>query len=135
MFRSIAEHDDGNVSAALLFPNAHNRDLSVLSSHGKAYDLDHVTFEFKPVGKEPLAGECMSPEVAKKLGARIGEEKFKKQSLREFLTPKTELKVDDASVILVSRENRSIVGKKGNYTVLRLPKITPFAAVNSSIRL
>ena len=31
MFRSIAEHDDGNVSAALLFPNAHNRDLSVLS--------------------------------------------------------------------------------------------------------
>ena len=122
LFRSIAEHDDGNVSAALLFPNAHNRDLSVLSSNGKAYDLDHVTFEFKPVGKEPLAGDCMSPEVAKKLGARIGEEKFKKQSLREFLTPKTEFKVDDASVILVSRENRSIVGKKGNYTVLRLPK-------------
>ena len=53
----------------------------------------------------------MSPEVAKKLGARIGEEKFKKQSSASFYS-KTEFKVDDASVILVSRENRSIVGKK-----------------------
>ena len=33
--------------------------------------------------------------------------------------------MDDASVILVSRENRSIVGKKGNYTILRLPKGHP----------
>ena len=123
MFRSIAEHDDGNVSAALLFPNAHNRDLSVLSSNGKANDLDHVTFQFKPVAREPLAGDCMSPEVAKKFAARIGEDKFKKQSLREFLSPKADFKVDDASVILVSRENRSIVGKKGNYTVLRLSLI------------
>ncbi|MEK9773939.1 MAG: hypothetical protein VW576_10300, partial [Opitutae bacterium] len=98
LFRSIADQDEGNVSAALLFPNAHNRDLSVLSSNGKAYDLDHVTFEFKPLAKEPLAGDCMSPEVAKKLGTRIGEEKFKKQSLREFLTPQMEFKVDEASV-------------------------------------
>ena len=125
LFRSIAENDEGNVSAPLLFPNAHNRDLSVLSSNGKAYEFDHMTFEFKPLAKEPLAGDCMSPVVAKKLGERIGEEKFKRQSLREFLTPKAEFSVDDASVILVSRENRSIVGKKGNYTVLRLPKGNP----------
>ena len=39
-----------------------------------------------------------------------------------FLTPKMEFSEDDASVILISRENRSIVGKKGNRTVLRLPK-------------
>ena len=122
LFRSIAKNEEGNVSAAFLFPNAHNRDLSVLSSNGKAYELDHVTFKYKPLAKEPLAGDCMSPVVAKKLGERIGEKKFKKQSLRQFLLPKMEFKVDEASVILVSRENRSIVGKKGNYTVLRLPK-------------
>lgn len=33
-----------------------------------------------------------------------------------------EYSVDEASVILISKENRSIVGQKGNRTVLRLPK-------------
>ena len=53
----------------------------------------------------------MSPRSPRNWEQELGRRNFK-QSLREFLTSKTEFKVDDASVILVSRENRSIVGKK-----------------------
>jgi len=117
LFQSIADYDEANPNSALLFPNAHNRHLSVLSSDGNAYDFDHVTFKFDRLNKEPIASECISPEASKRWGPKELE-----KNLREFLTPKMEFSVDEASVILISKENRSIVGKKGNRTVLRLPK-------------
>ena len=117
LFQSIADYDEANPSSALLFPNAHNRHLSVLSSDRNAYDFDHVTFKFDRLKKEPIASECISPEASKRWGP-----KELKKTLREFLTPKMEFSVDEASVILISKENRSIVGQKGNSTVLRLPK-------------
>jgi len=119
IFRGIASHDDSNSSTALLFPNAHNRHLSVLSSDGTAYDFDHVTFRYNPLEKEPIAKDCMKP------GIKLRNQELKNKTLRSFLTPKAEFSEDDASVILISRENRSIVGKKGNRTVLRLPKGSP----------
>jgi hypothetical protein len=116
-FQSIADYDEGNLSSALLFPNAHNRHLSVLSSDGNAYDFDHVSFKFDPLKKESVASKCISPEALKGWGSKALE-----KTLREFLAPKMEFSADEASVILISKENRSIVGKKGNRTVLRLPK-------------
>ena len=117
LFQSIADYDEANPRSALLFPNAHNRHLSVLSSDGNAYDFDHVTFKFDRLNKEPIASKCISPEASKRWGPKELE-----KTLREFLTPKMEYSVDEASVILISKENRSIVGQKGNRTVLRLPK-------------
>ena len=35
LFQQLADHDDEIIQSALLFPNAQNRDLSVLSSNGK----------------------------------------------------------------------------------------------------
>lgn len=122
LFQSIADYDEANPSSALLFPNAHNRDLSVLSSDGKAYDFDHVTFAYKPLQKEPVASECMSPGALKGWGSKLNKKEMNEKTLREFLTPEMEFSVDEASVILISKENRSIVGQKGNRTVLRLPK-------------
>ena len=55
LFQSIADYDEANPRSALLFPNAHNRHLSVLSSDGNAYDFDHVTFKFDRLNKEPIA--------------------------------------------------------------------------------
>ena len=117
LFQSIADYDEANPNSALLFPNAHNRHLSVLSSDGNAYDFDHVTFKFDRLNKEPIASKCISPEASKRWGPKELE-----KTLREFLKPKMEFSVDEASVILISKENRSIVGQKGNRTVLRLPK-------------
>ena len=64
----------------------------------------------------------MSPGALKGWGSKVSEKELKNKTLREFLTPKAEFSEDDASVILISKENRSIVGQKGNRTVLRLPK-------------
>jgi hypothetical protein len=122
LFQSIADYDEANPSSALLFPNAHNRHLSVLSSDGKAYDFNHVTFAYKPLQNEPVASECMSPGALKGWGSKLNKKEMSEKTLREFLTPDMEFSVDEASVILISKENRSIVGQKGNRTVLRLPK-------------
>jgi hypothetical protein len=122
LFQAIADHDESKVTSALLFPNAHNRHLSVLGSNGKAYDFDHVSFTYKPLEKEPIAKDCMSPGALKGWGSKVSENEVKNKTLREFLTPKLEFSVDQASVILISKESRTIVGKKGNRTVLRLPK-------------
>ena len=122
LFQSIADYDEANPSSALLFPNAHNRHLSVLSSNGKAYDFNHVTFAYKPLQNEPVASECMSPGALKGWGSKLNKKEMSEKTLREFLTPEMEFSVDEASVILISKENRSIVGQKGNRTVLRLPK-------------
>ena len=122
LFQQLADHNDEIIQSALLFPNAQNRDLSVLSSNGKAYDFDHVSFAYKSLKSEPIAKECMSPGALKGWGSKVSEKELKNKTLREFLTPKAEFSVDDASVILISKENRSIVGQKGNHTVLRLPK-------------
>jgi hypothetical protein len=121
-FQSIADYEEANPSSALLFPNAHNRHLSVLSSDGKAYDFDHVTFAYKPLQNEPVASECMSPGALKGWGSKLNIKEMSEKTLREFLTPEMEFSMDEASVILISKENRSIVGQKGNRTVLRLPK-------------
>ena len=122
LFQAIADHDESKVTSALLFPNAHNRHLSVLGSNGKAYDFDHVSFTYKPLEKEPIAKDCMSPGALKGWGSKVSENEVKNKTLREFLTPKLEFSVDQASVILISKESRTIVGKKGNRTILRLPK-------------
>ena len=49
LFQQLADHDypANCVFSSLLFPNAQNRDLSVLSSNGKAYNFDHVSFAYK----------------------------------------------------------------------------------------
>ena len=124
LFQQLADHDypANCVFSSLLFPNAQNRDLSVLSSNGKAYNFDHVSFAYKSLKNEPIAKECMSPGALKGWGSKVSEKELKSKTLREFLTPQVEFSEDDASVILISRENRSIVGQKGNRTVLRLPK-------------
>ena len=122
LFQAIADHDESKVTSALLFPNAHNRHLSVLGSNGKAYDFDHVSFTYKPLEKEPIAKDCMSPGALKGWGSKVNENGVNNKTLREFLTPKLEFSVDQASVILISKESRTIVGKKGNRTILRLPK-------------
>jgi hypothetical protein len=122
LFQQLADHDDEIIQSALLFPNAQNRDLSVLGTNGKAYDFHHVSFEYKSLKNEPIAKECMSPGALKGWGSKVSEKELKNKTLREFLTPKAEFSEDDASVILISKENRSIVGQKGNRTVLRLPK-------------
>ena len=124
LFQQLADHDypANCVFSSLLFPNAQNRDLSVLSSNGKAYNFDHVSFDYKSLKSEPIAKECMSPGALKGWGSKVSEKELKSKTLREFLTPQVEFSEDDASVILISRENRSIVGQKGNRTVLRLPK-------------
>ena len=121
LFQSIADHGESKTTSALLFPNAHNRHLSVLSSDGNAYDVDHVSFQYNRLEQEPYAKNCMSPGALKGRGSKVSEKEGEK-TLREFLTPMMEYSVDEASVILISKENRSIVGKKGNHTVLRLPK-------------
>ena len=117
LFQSLADPNESKVSSAFLFPNAHNRHLSVLSSDGNAYDFDHVTFKYNRLQNQPVASECMSPGALKGWGPKERE-----TTLREFLTPQLEFSVDEASVILISKENRSVVGQKGNRTVLRLPK-------------
>ena len=60
LFQQLADHDGEIIQSALLFPNAQNRDLSVLGSNGKAYDFDHVSFAYKSLKNEPIAKECMS---------------------------------------------------------------------------
>jgi len=114
LFASLADVSENQVHASYLFPNAQNRNLSVVDTGGAAYEFDQVNFNYRRLPTEPLARDCQGVPALKE---RLGE-----QSLREFLTPHAEFSVDDASVILVSQENRSIVGQKGNRTVLRLPK-------------
>ena len=95
LFEAIAEVDDTNINATLLFPAMRNRNLRVINGD-KNFDFTKFGFEFKPTVKDA--------------------------KLEKLLTVKREFSVDDASVILTSHEDRSVVGKKGKYTVLRLPK-------------
>ena len=122
LFKALADLGDAKVQRALLFPNAQNRHLSVLAGMGSAYDFDHVDFVFNDLDGEPLARDCMSPPAKNGHGRSVTEEELGDKTLREFITPHAEFSVDEASVVLVSKENRGIVGKAGNRTVLRLPK-------------
>lgn len=121
-FKALAELGNEKVQGSLLYPNAQNRHLSVLTGAGDAYDFDHVDFVFNDLDGEPLARDCMSPPAKNGHGRSVTEEELGDKTLREFLTPHAEFSVDEASVILVSKENRSVVGRSGNRTVLRLPK-------------
>ena len=125
LFKGLVEVGETKVQASLLFPNASNRELSVCSSNGSTYELDHLKFSFKKLIKEARAVDCMTAANLASQGAKVSKQNLGEKTLRQFLTPKAEFSVDDASVLLVSRENRSIVGKKGNYTILRLPKGHP----------
>ena len=125
LFKGLAEVGETKVQSSLLFPNASNRELSVCSSNGSTYEFDHLTFSFKKLIKEPLAMDCMTAANLASRGAKVSKQNLGEKTLREFLAPQMEFSVDDASVLLVSRENRSIVGKKGNHTVLRLPRGNP----------
>ena len=125
LFKGLAEVGDEKVLGSVLYPNASNRELSVCSSHGSTYEFDHLKFSFHKLEKDPLAVDCMTAANLASQGAKVSKQNLGEKTLRQFLTPKAEFSVDDASVILVSRENRSIVGKKGNYTILRLPKGHP----------
>ena len=95
LFEAIADVNDTNVNSALLFPAKRNRNLRVINGD-KNFDFTKFGFEFKPTEADA--------------------------KLKRKLTVKPEFSVDEASVILTSHEHRSIVGKKGRRTVLRLPK-------------
>lgn len=95
LFQAIADVDDTAVQAARLFPAKSDRHLRVINGD-QAYSFTKFGFEFQPIEKD--------------------------QALEKKLTPHAEFTVDAASVILVSKENRKIVGRQGNRTVLRLPK-------------
>ena len=95
LFQAVAELDDQTVTSALLFPAKRNRHLRVINGDSW-YDFTKFGFDFQATHAD--AG------------------------LKKKLTVRPEFEVDDASVILISHENRAIVGKKSNRTVLRLPK-------------
>lgn len=95
LFKSIAGVEDADAQSALLFPAKRNRNLRVINGE-QCYDFTKFDFEFESTGADA--------------------------ALKEKLTVHPEFTVDEASVILVSRESRAIVGKPGNRTVLRLPK-------------
>lgn len=95
LFKALAGSEDKNVSSALLFPAKRNRNLRVINGDTH-FEFSKFHFDFQLT--EPDAG------LAKKLEVH------------------PEFSVDEASVILLSKETRSIVGQKGNRTVLRLPK-------------
>ncbi len=95
LFKAIADVDDNHVSSALLFPAKRNRNLRVINGD-ENFDFTKFGFEY------------IKTEADAKLAARLAVH--------------SEFTVDEASVILVSKEDRSIVGKKGERTVLRLPK-------------
>lgn len=95
IFQAIAGTNDTKINSALLFPAKDNRHLNVING-SQNYDFTQFGFEF----------QVTKPNV----------------KLAEKLTPHAEFSVDDASVILVSKESRAIVGKQGKRTVLRLPK-------------
>jgi hypothetical protein len=122
LFQAVADLDDAEVHGASLYPNARNRNLSVVSLSGPAYEFDQVDFTFRALDPEPMASECISPPAIHGPGASVNKQEVDGRTLREFLTPDADFSVDEASVVLVSREDRSIVGKQGNRTVLRLPK-------------
>jgi hypothetical protein len=95
LFKALAGVNDTDVNSALLFPAKRNRHLRVINGQ-QFYDFTKFGFEFKEAEADP--------ELKKKLSVH------------------PEFEVDEASVILVSKEKRSIVGKSGNQTRLRLPK-------------
>ena len=95
LFKALAEVDSTDVSSALLFPAKRNRHLRVINGD-QFYDFTQFGFEFNAA--EPSA------------------------ELKQKLTVHAEFQVDEASVILISKENRGIVGQSGNHTRLRLPK-------------
>ena len=99
LFKAIAkveaEVGDTAINSALLYPAKRNRHLRVLNGE-QAYDFTQFGFEFEPT----------KPDA----------------ELEKKLTVHPEFSVDEASVILVSKESRAIVGKPGNRTRLRLPK-------------
>ncbi|MGB2560244.1 MAG: hypothetical protein ACPIG6_06585 [Akkermansiaceae bacterium] len=95
LFKSIAEVDSTEVNSALIFPAKRNRHLRVINGE-QFYDFTKFDFAF-----EPTAADA---------------------ALEAKLTVHPEFTVDEASVVLISKENRGLVGKQGNHTVLRLPK-------------
>ncbi len=95
LFEAIANVNDTNVTQALLFPAKRNRNLRVVNGD-QNYDFTQFGFEFEATEADD--------ELKKKLAVH------------------PEFSVDEASVVLVSEEDRSIVGQKGRHTVLRLPK-------------
>ena len=95
LFKAIAKVEDTAVNSALLYPAKRNRHLRVLNGE-QSYDFTQFDFDFQPT----------KPDA----------------SLRKKLTVHPEFSVDEASVILESKEARSIVGKQGRGIRLRLPK-------------
>jgi len=95
LFKSLAEVDDTDVNSALLFPAKRNRHLRVINDE-QLYDFTKFDFQFKEAERDA--------------------------ELKQKLIVHSEFQVDEASVILISKENRSIVGQSGNHTRLRLPK-------------
>ena len=95
LFKAIAKVEDTAVNSALLFPAKRNRHLRVLNGE-QSYDFTQFDFDFQPTKADA--------------------------SLRKKLTAHPEFSVDEASVILESKEARSIVGKQGRGIRLRLPK-------------
>ena len=88
LFQQLADHNDEIIQSALLFPNAQNRDLSVLSSNGKAYDFDHVSFAYKSLKSEPIAKECMSPGALKGWGSKVSERNLRAKPFVSSSLPK-----------------------------------------------
>ena len=95
LFKAIAKVEDTAVNSALLYPAKRNRHLRVLNGE-QSYDFTQFDFDFQPTKADA--------------------------SLRKKLTVQPEFSVDEASVILESKEARSIVGKQGRGIRLRLPK-------------
>ena len=95
LFQSIADIDSADVNSALIFPAKRNRHLRVINGD-QYYDFTKFGFAFEPTEADA---------------------EFKSK-----LTVHPEFSVDEASVVLVSKENRRIVGQRGKHTVLRLPK-------------
>ena len=95
LFKAIAKVEDTAVNSALLYPAKRNRHLRVLNGE-QSYDFTQFDFDFQPTKADA--------------------------SLRKKLTVQPEFFVDEASVILESKEARSIVGKQGRGIRLRLPK-------------
>ena len=95
LFKAIADVTDKQINSALLFPAKRNRNLRVINGENH-FDFTQVDFEFQPTEEDA--------------------------ALEEKLTVHPEFSVDEASVVLVSKESRAIVGQQGKRTVLRLPK-------------
>jgi len=95
LFAALADVKDESVSSALIYPASDSRNLRLVQGD-KHSQFDAVDFKFRPAEK--------NDELAKRLAVH------------------TEFTVDEASVLLISKEQRSVAGQPGNRTRLRLPK-------------